>query len=201
MTAEKLQERWDAMFQQSESLNDFRYRLPTNAKRAGLIGTFTYAENVRWNKRLLVQLHRAGLLELLDVSHRKIEAGNDEFEEWAEVRVKFPPHAPDLGARASEMRNREVLNFRRGFDQLDELLGAKKCARADRDKSFMVWLRSSGHVVAARIVGEEVCRRNHARPCRLLSQADLKITASLSQTGQIHSKMLKRAIFSRFSIY
>jgi len=127
MTAERLQERWDAMFRQNEHVSGYRYRLPTNAKRTGLVGTFTYAENVRWNKRLLVQLHRAGLLDLLDISRRRTESDNEDPEEWAEVRVKFPPHARDLGQRASEMRERELENFRKGFNQLDKLLAGDQC--------------------------------------------------------------------------
>jgi hypothetical protein len=43
------------------------------------------------------------------------------------VCVKFPPDANDLGERASEMRNQEVTNFRRGFSQLDRLLSGDRC--------------------------------------------------------------------------
>lgn len=127
MTPAMLQMRWDAMYRHGTHVDDYRYRLPVNAKRSGLVGTFTYAENVRWNKRLLVQLHRAGLLELLDIKREKPEVEGDDPEEWAEVRVQFPPDARDLGQRATEMRNRELATFSRGFDQLDELLAGKRC--------------------------------------------------------------------------
>jgi ATP-dependent DNA helicase RecQ len=127
MTPDMLQKRWDAMYQQGAHVDGYRYRLPVNAKRSGLVGTYTYAENVRWNKRLLVQLHRAGLLELLEITREKPEVEGDDPEEWAEVRVQFPPDARDLGQRATEMRNKELATFSRGFDQLDELLAGKRC--------------------------------------------------------------------------
>lgn len=127
MTSEMLQQRWDAMFQHHRHVENYRYRLPVNARRTGLVGTFTYAENVRWNKRLLVQLHRAKLIELLDVTREQSESSDEDPEEWAEVRVAFPPDARNLGERASAMRALEIANFTRGFDQLDELLDGTKC--------------------------------------------------------------------------
>jgi len=127
MTPDMLQQRWDAMFKHGKHVEDYRFRLPVNARRTGLVGTFTYAENVRWNKRLLVQLHRAKLIELLDVIREQSESKDEDPEEWAEVRVAFPPDARDLGERASAMRAREIANFTRGFDQLDELLDGTNC--------------------------------------------------------------------------
>ena len=127
MTPDMLQQRWDSMFQHAKHIEDYRYRLPVNARRIGLVGTFTYAENVRWNKRLLVQLHRAKLIELLDVKREPSASEDEDPEEWAEVRVAFPPDARDLGERTSEMRARESTNFTRGFDQMDELLDGTKC--------------------------------------------------------------------------
>ena len=66
-----IQKRWEALFQGAESVpgEDYIYRLPTGARHMGLIGARTWGENIRWNKRLVLQLKRANLIELLDIEY------------------------------------------------------------------------------------------------------------------------------------
>jgi ATP-dependent DNA helicase RecQ len=127
MGPEKMQQRWAAMVHHGENIEGYVYRLPVNARRTGLVATRTYAENVRWNKRLLVQLHRAKLLELLDVTREEPREKGLQHEEWATVRVGFPADTTDLGRIAEGMREREIAAFRYGFDQLDRLLAGTEC--------------------------------------------------------------------------
>jgi ATP-dependent DNA helicase RecQ len=128
MGEDMLQERWQAMFREHEPMEeDHCYGLPVDSRRRGLVGRFTYAENVRWNKRLLLQLHRAGLLELLDLRLNPAEPVDDDPEEIAQVRLHFSPDTPKLGALVSKVRTEERARFNCGFEQLDKLLEGKRC--------------------------------------------------------------------------
>jgi ATP-dependent DNA helicase RecQ len=133
MGEEMIQERWDAMYRDAEAIegDTLSYLLPVDSRRRGLVGQFTYAENVRWNKRLLLQLHRAGLAELVDLKLNPSEAfpnAEDDPEELAQVRLHFSPDTKTLGSLITEVRAEERERFDRGLEQLDEMLEAKRCA-------------------------------------------------------------------------
>ena len=128
MTPESIQQRWEAMFIKAEPREDHVYALPVASRRIALVGTRTYGENIRWNKRLLLQLERSGLLEFTDLEFRRSESPDNDPEEWAIVRIKFSPHTPRLGDKIEAQRNEEVAYFRAGLEKLDEFLAGTKCA-------------------------------------------------------------------------
>lgn len=129
MRPESIQERWEAMFALAEVREDHVYALPVACRRTGLIGTRTYRENIRWNKRLLLQLERAGRLEFADLDYRRPASPDDEGEEWAVVRIKsFQPNTLRLSTLIDEQRNEEVRHFQAGLLQLDDFLEGTKCA-------------------------------------------------------------------------
>jgi ATP-dependent DNA helicase RecQ len=129
MTPELMQERWDAMFTAGRPVEgkEYQHRLPVDATRAGLAGNFTYAENIRWNKRLLLQLHRARRLELITL---ELEPANtpEERREWVEVRMNFPPDTTRLAELIVDERAAERQRFDQGFDQLNVMLKRERCA-------------------------------------------------------------------------
>lgn len=126
---ESIQQRWEAMFALAESRGDHLYALPVASRRIQLAGTRTYGENTRWNKRLLLQLERAGLLEFSDLEYRRPPSPEDRREEWAVVRIKsFQPNTLRLSTLIEEQREDELRHFRAGLFKLDELLEGKKCA-------------------------------------------------------------------------
>jgi len=128
MKPELIQQRWEAMFAAAEDRRDYIYALPVATRRTALLGTRTYGENIRWNKRLLLQLERAGLLEFLDLELRDPPSPEDDHEEWAIVKVKFPPHTRRLGEQIAPQREEELAHFRSGLAKLDEFLAGEKCA-------------------------------------------------------------------------
>ena len=128
MTAESVQERWKAMFDQSQSLEHHIYALPMASRRISLVGTHTYGENIRWNKRLLLQLQRAGLLRFINLEFRPPETTADDPEEWAIVEIKFPPYSLSLGKQLESERQKELAHFRSGLTKLDDFLLGSKCA-------------------------------------------------------------------------
>jgi len=129
MKPEMIQQRWEAMFAQRKDIDHLCYELPVAARHNQLIGQRTYGENVRWNKRLLLQLERADLIQLLDL---RLEPGaypDDEPEEWVTVKVKgFQPHTPQLGDLIAPQRDEEVARFREGLQQLDKFLLKNSCS-------------------------------------------------------------------------
>ena len=130
LTPEIIQQRWESMFKKAEPREDHLYALPVASRHIGLVGNRTYRENVRWNKRLLLQLERAGLLEFADLEYRRPDQPEDDQEEWAIVRIKegFSPHTPKLGTKIEAQRNDELAHFRLGLTKLDEFLTGTKCA-------------------------------------------------------------------------
>jgi ATP-dependent DNA helicase RecQ len=128
MRTEMIQERWSAMFSEGEATGKSGYyALPVNARRTGLAGELTFSENVRWNKRLLVQLNRAGLLEFSDLTLREGKERKEDLEEIATVRVKFMPYTKELGDMMRPVRLEELRQFRAGRIALDHLLSSQGC--------------------------------------------------------------------------
>lgn len=128
LAPESIQERWESMFNKSESREDHIYALPVASRRIKLVGTRTYGENIRWNKRLLLQLDRAGFIEFIDLEYRRPETPDDDPEEWAIVKVKFQPHTRRLGELVKAQRDDEVIYFRTGLAKVGEFLTSEKCA-------------------------------------------------------------------------
>lgn len=128
MTPALIQRRWAAMFNRAECKDPFIYAVPMSARHTKLVGTRTYAENVRWNKRLLLQLERAAQLEILDLELRHPADPKNDREEWAMVKVRFNPHTTNLAGLIASQRTEESRYFREGFEKLDEFLGERKCA-------------------------------------------------------------------------
>ena len=125
----KIQQRWEAMYNNSKSINneDFIFKVPVSVKRLELMGDRTYNQNIKWNKSLLLQLYRAQLIEFLDLDLEPTETPEDTPEEWATIKVNFSPGTPKLSKKLEAARHKELLSFNLGFSQLEELFYASKC--------------------------------------------------------------------------
>lgn len=114
---ETIQQRWEALWRTREAV-DVRhhiYRVNVRTKRDDLVGTRTYKENVRWNKRLLLQLYRAGRINLLDLQQ---ETSDAEQMEWATLELRFPPEAPDITTLIGAIREEELRVLDRGLSRM-----------------------------------------------------------------------------------
>ena len=131
MTPELLQLRWGAMWQREfarpTSTAEHIWELNPAAVRAGMLGRRTGNENVRWNKRLLLQLHRAGLLRLRDVRYEYPEDEDQERQEWIEVELRFNPDSPHVGDMVEGPRIEEVAEARRGLEMVNDYLSGDEC--------------------------------------------------------------------------
>ena len=122
--------RWQAMYQAGKPAeNDANtYRLPVEARGGDLLGARTYSEHIKWNKRLLLMLHRAGYIKLKDLYLKHPEDGEEELEEWVEVEVVcFAPMNPDIGRDIQLQRNEEKEHFNKGFETVEELFKSDRC--------------------------------------------------------------------------
>ncbi len=130
MKPDMIQHRWEAMFDSGECLDDMCYKLPVAARHNQLIGQRTYGENVRWNKRLLLQLERTdpSLIQLLDLTLEPGASPEDEPEEWVTVKVRFQPHTPKLGDLIAAQRDEELARFREGLQHVDNFLLKNSCS-------------------------------------------------------------------------
>jgi ATP-dependent DNA helicase RecQ len=127
LSEEIIQKRWEGMWQDREdvSQDEFIWKLNTGSRRTELLGQRTYNENVRWNKRLILQLLRAGKLEVLDVEYRKEEDGGDPSE-WVVVKIRFSPTAHDIGASIAEQREEEMKVAAEGLNQIQSYLTGQR---------------------------------------------------------------------------
>jgi ATP-dependent DNA helicase RecQ len=112
---ETIQQRWQSLWRTRQCIDENRHRYMVNvrSKKEQLIGTRTYDENVRWNKRLLLQLLRAGKLILLDLKHEWTD--NEEYE-WITLELKFPPESPDISSLIGLVRQHEMEKLERGLE-------------------------------------------------------------------------------------
>ena len=114
---ETIQQRWRSLWRTRECIDEdhHRYRVNVQTKKDELTGTRTYEENVRWNKRLLLQLLRAEKLILLDL---KDDATVDEDIEWVTLELRFPPESPDICSLIAPVRQQELELLQRGLERM-----------------------------------------------------------------------------------
>ncbi len=126
---ETIQKRWDGLFSENEcvSIADYVWKLRTDSRHMGLLGTRTWGENVRWNKRLVLQLKRAGLLDILDIEYRPSEY-DEEPTEWVSVKLNFNPTLRNLGDKIKPQRNAELSEINVALNQMKAFLTEKRCA-------------------------------------------------------------------------
>jgi ATP-dependent DNA helicase RecQ len=127
--------RWRTLLLHARDEADGVISVPTNAKHERLMGGRSYGENIRWNKRLLLMMVRAKLIELVDIGY---EEDANEPEGWVErvaLRCKFVPTDPHIAKLLKEPRQREMVNARRGIQALDLYLSgdAKICRLLRRE--------------------------------------------------------------------
>lgn len=93
------------------------WKLKLNTRRTELLGQPTGDENVRWNKRLLLQLLRAKKVKLLDINY--IPTKDDSpAAEWVTLKINFPAADGNIGANISQERKNELDASREGLEQM-----------------------------------------------------------------------------------
>lgn len=119
--------RWSTMLDRArESDERETLSLPMDAKHKRLLGNRSYGENIRWNKRLILMMVRAGLVELLDLVAEEDPDAPGEYVEWVSLIPKFPPRAEDLAERLAEPRCQELEAGSQGLDALDSYRSGKR---------------------------------------------------------------------------
>jgi ATP-dependent DNA helicase RecQ len=154
LTVEKLQERWDAMWRTAQSVDSDQQTWKINlfARRVELYGKPTGDENIRWNKRLLLQLVRAKKVELIDFNY--VPAQDDiPASELATIKINFPPTGGNIGTNVSVQRNEEL---QISFQGLEEM---KNCLEGQQ--AICLVLRRLYEMGTARVCGGcPACRRS-----------------------------------------
>lgn len=127
LTKKVAQQRWSAL--RDSALKDDEenhiFLLNTAARREDLIATRTYKENVRWNKRLILQMLRARKLDLIDIERIPSEERNGERDEWVRVRLRFSPDDPNVIDSLEEFREDEIKTLKEGLEQMLEYLNGR----------------------------------------------------------------------------
>lgn len=122
--------RWRTMLEAAADEDEDILSIPTNAKHDRLMGGRSYGENIRWNKRLLLMMARAGLIDLVDLAFEEDASVPEGRIERVRLRCRFPPADPGLAAMLKTPRERDLRAAREGVDALDQYLrGEKKICR------------------------------------------------------------------------
>ena len=131
---ETIQKRWEGLWStavpvgSADAPNEFDLRV--DARPNYLFGARTYKEHVRWNKRLLLQLQRAGQLSLVGMRFEEAdpETPLQERTEWVRVRLTFPPAVGDVAQRIEKVRTGELQRIHEGFERISAFLSRpSKC--------------------------------------------------------------------------
>ncbi len=119
---ETVSERWAALWNSRKLLDSDEdvFHVSCGARGEKFIGSRTYQEHVRWNKRLLQMLHRAKLINITGLYSEKAEEDGDEYREWVVIRdIQFPSVDSRVGERLSKVREEELMNIAHGFKSLE----------------------------------------------------------------------------------
>lgn len=157
LTSETLNDRWSALWG-SRRLVDADagiFEVNCAARKEEFVGIRTYAENVRWNKRLLQMIHRAGLLTVVGLHSERVEDGSDNFIEWVRIQeIRFSPLEANVGAKLSADRENELNNISRGFSALEKCAEGKPVCRELQSYYGAEVVRACGSCLACRRGGE-----------------------------------------------
>lgn len=129
---ENAQSRWEAMWSNKENVEGepYTFLFDPTTRRQGLLGTRTFSENTRWNKRLLLQLLRAGKIEILDLQRNTDQSDNQLVTETIKVKMGFSGDSGTVGRDLGDLRASELASANAGISQmLDYLNGAVSICR------------------------------------------------------------------------
>lgn len=133
--ADLIKLRWQTLLAGARDETNDVISVPTNAKHVRLMGGRSYGENIRWNKRLLLMMSRANLIELVDIAYEVDANEPDGSIERVYLRCNFVPSDPNAANLLKEPRQREMDEARRGIRALDSYLaGSAKICRLLRSE-------------------------------------------------------------------
>lgn len=126
-----LQRRWAALWATGEPVgeSEHTYRMRLDAKPANLRGSRTGQRNVSWNKRLLLQLVRAGKLELVDVRLRPASADSTATGDSRQVTNLRGKLLPSMASAAAPSASDAAQHGDESFD--DDTAGALEAEYID----------------------------------------------------------------------
>lgn len=132
LNTDLIQKRWRAMWDTRQEINaeshDWKIRL--NTKHPKLLGDRTYQENVKWNKRLVLQLVRANRIHIHDMTFdSELSKELGEFQEYISLKLKdgFNPDSPSIGHAIKHERELEAEASSLGFRRLKEYMSSERC--------------------------------------------------------------------------
>ncbi|MDB4458731.1 helicase-related protein [bacterium] len=132
LSTDLVQKRWRALWETKQEVNadQHTWKIRLNSKRPELLGDRTYQENIKWNKRLVLQLSRASQIEILDISFdSELSKELGEIQEFVTLRLKngFNPDSPKVGKSIKSERKKEADASGQGFESLQDYLSANRC--------------------------------------------------------------------------
>lgn len=133
--ADLIKLRWETMLAGALEEDNGMLSVKSNAKHKRLMGGRSYGENIRWNKRLLLLMARAGLIDLLDLAYEEDEDEPDGHVEHIYLRCNFVPGDPRIAELLKVPRQRELDEAKLGIAALGTYLdgGAKICRLLRRE--------------------------------------------------------------------
>jgi ATP-dependent DNA helicase RecQ len=117
--------RWKTMLDAARDEEEGVLNMPTNAKHQRLMGGRSYGENIRWNKRLLLMMARAKLIDLVDLAFEEDSDEPDGRAERVRLRCNFVPSDPHIAELLKVPRERDLAEARHGIAALDRYLNGK----------------------------------------------------------------------------
>lgn len=127
--------RWKSLLDAATDGPDGVLSITTNVKHERLIGGRSYGENIRWNKRLLLMMARADLIDLKDLQYEEEPSEPGVWVERVLLTTRFPPADGRVADRLEAPRSRDLDEAARGAVALDAYLAgdAKICRLLRRE--------------------------------------------------------------------
>lgn len=143
--------RWQTMLDAARDEEDGILNMPTNTKHQRLMGGRSYGENIRWNKRLLLMMARAQLIDLIDLVFEEDSAEPEGRVERVRLRCNFVPSDPRIADLLKVPRERDLREANRGIAALDTYLaGTAKICRLLRREYGAETIIACGGCIACR---------------------------------------------------
>lgn len=209
---QKIQNRWNAMWRSRESTNDNLFIIPTGEAPSHLIASETYDESIRWNKRLILLMERAHLLEIMGLMSRSDDNGLS-YTEFATIKLNRGSLdlENNLASLLDEQRTSEIKETSTSLNYLHQYFQKKQpICKILRSHFGDITKRSCGSCSFCRL-GQTVASPfrelqytntpQRTRPIvQLVEIPDFNTTDSNIRITEIVRKILRSGIVRRFIV-
>jgi len=126
LTEKKIKLRWERMIYENIFYEHNVITIPMTSEHNELKIGRTYDENILWNKRLILMMVRAQLLDIIEIIRKEEVSGSGIYIDYLKIKCNFNPHnTEDLLTKIKSPRSEELKYSEISVNNLNDYISGK----------------------------------------------------------------------------